>query len=59
MTEYACPRDYLESRNCFLSSEQHDITIDLQPLSRVGGEGPPRGWEAGGGPRAAGRVLRA
>ncbi|XP_047625757.1 cation-independent mannose-6-phosphate receptor [Phacochoerus africanus] len=36
VTEYACPRDYLESRNCSLSSEQHDITIDLQPLSRVG-----------------------
>ncbi|KAF5914863.1 hypothetical protein HPG69_010929 [Diceros bicornis minor] len=33
ITEYACHRDYLESRNCALSNEQHDIAIDLQPLS--------------------------
>ncbi|XP_077611202.1 cation-independent mannose-6-phosphate receptor [Crocuta crocuta] len=32
VTEYACHRDYLESRTCSLSSEQHDITVDLQPL---------------------------
>ncbi|XP_053769591.1 cation-independent mannose-6-phosphate receptor [Desmodus rotundus] len=32
VTEYACHRDYLESGSCSLSSEQHDITIDLQPL---------------------------
>ncbi|XP_037376580.1 cation-independent mannose-6-phosphate receptor isoform X2 [Talpa occidentalis] len=32
ITEYACPRDYLESRSCSLSSRQHDISIDLQPL---------------------------
>ncbi|KAF6114200.1 insulin like growth factor 2 receptor [Phyllostomus discolor] len=32
VTEYACHRDYLESSNCSLSSEQHDITVDLQPL---------------------------
>ncbi|XP_022416368.1 cation-independent mannose-6-phosphate receptor [Delphinapterus leucas] len=36
ITEYACHRDYLESGNCSLSSEQHDIAIDLQPLSQLG-----------------------
>ncbi|XP_045356158.1 cation-independent mannose-6-phosphate receptor [Leopardus geoffroyi] len=32
VTEYACHRDYLESRTCSLSSEQHEVTVDLQPL---------------------------
>uniref|UniRef100_UPI00398E403E cation-independent mannose-6-phosphate receptor n=1 Tax=Pristiophorus japonicus TaxID=55135 RepID=UPI00398E403E len=32
VTEYACPRDYLESHNCKLTSDQHDISIDLTPL---------------------------
>lgn len=33
VTEYACHRDYLESNNCKLSSEQHDMSIDLTPLT--------------------------
>ncbi|KAM9840298.1 cation-independent mannose-6-phosphate receptor [Aulostomus maculatus] len=33
VTEYACQRDYLESRTCKLTSEQHDISIDLSPLT--------------------------
>uniref|UniRef100_A0A3Q2ZJ59 Insulin-like growth factor 2 receptor n=1 Tax=Kryptolebias marmoratus TaxID=37003 RepID=A0A3Q2ZJ59_KRYMA len=33
VTEYACHRDYLESHTCKLSSEQHDISIDLTPLT--------------------------
>ncbi|KAM9666055.1 cation-independent mannose-6-phosphate receptor [Trichechus inunguis] len=33
ITEYACHRDYLESKTCSLNSEQHDISIDLKPLS--------------------------
>ncbi|KAM7135316.1 cation-independent mannose-6-phosphate receptor isoform 2-T2 [Molossus nigricans] len=37
VTEYACHRDYLESSNCSLSSEQHDIAIDLQPLKQERG----------------------
>ncbi|XP_043744063.1 cation-independent mannose-6-phosphate receptor [Cervus elaphus] len=36
VTEYACHRDYLESQNCSLSSAQHDVAVNLQPLSRVG-----------------------
>ncbi|EDL83054.1 insulin-like growth factor 2 receptor, isoform CRA_d [Rattus norvegicus] len=34
ITEYACHRDYLESETCSLSSEQHDIAIDLSPLAQ-------------------------
>ncbi|KAF6364588.1 insulin like growth factor 2 receptor [Rhinolophus ferrumequinum] len=34
VTEYACHRDYLESSNCSLSSEQHDIAVDLRPLKQ-------------------------
>uniref|UniRef100_A0A673C0F7 Insulin-like growth factor 2 receptor n=1 Tax=Sphaeramia orbicularis TaxID=375764 RepID=A0A673C0F7_9TELE len=34
VTEYACHRDYLESHTCKLTSEQHDISIDLSPLTR-------------------------
>ncbi|XP_006882881.1 PREDICTED: cation-independent mannose-6-phosphate receptor [Elephantulus edwardii] len=34
ITEYACHRDYLESRTCVLNSEQHDISVDLTPLSQ-------------------------
>ncbi|XP_043858247.1 cation-independent mannose-6-phosphate receptor isoform X1 [Dromiciops gliroides] len=34
VTEYACHRDYLESKNCILNNEQHDISIDLNPLSQ-------------------------
>lgn len=37
ITEYACHRDYLESETCSLSSEQHDITIDLSPLAQQAG----------------------
>ncbi|KAH0519980.1 Cation-independent mannose-6-phosphate receptor [Microtus ochrogaster] len=37
ITEYACHRDYLESETCSLSSEQHDITIDLSPLAQHAG----------------------
>lgn len=33
VTEYACHRDYLESHSCKLSSEQHDLSIDLTPLT--------------------------
>ncbi|OXB70385.1 UNVERIFIED_CONTAM: hypothetical protein H355_002798, partial [Colinus virginianus] len=33
VTEYACHRDYLESKNCHLTNEQHDISIDLSPLT--------------------------
>ncbi|XP_065487218.1 cation-independent mannose-6-phosphate receptor [Caloenas nicobarica] len=34
VTEYACHRDYLESKSCLLTSEQHDISIDLRPLTQ-------------------------
>ncbi|MBZ3890423.1 Cation-independent mannose-6-phosphate receptor, partial [Sciurus carolinensis] len=37
VTEYACHRDYLESRDCTLSSAQHDIAVDLRPLAQPGG----------------------
>ncbi|KAI6052130.1 cation-independent mannose-6-phosphate receptor [Marmota monax] len=37
ITEYACHRDYLESKNCSLSSAQHDIAVDLRPLAQPGG----------------------
>lgn len=33
VTEYACHRDYLESHTCKLTSEQHDMSIDLTPLT--------------------------
>lgn len=33
VTEYACHRDYLESHSCKLNSEQHDLSIDLTPLT--------------------------
>ncbi|XP_068609541.1 cation-independent mannose-6-phosphate receptor [Brachionichthys hirsutus] len=33
VTEYACHRDYLESRTCKVTSEQHDLSIDLTPLT--------------------------
>uniref|UniRef100_A0A8C4P4C4 Insulin like growth factor 2 receptor n=1 Tax=Dromaius novaehollandiae TaxID=8790 RepID=A0A8C4P4C4_DRONO len=36
-TEYACHRDYLESRSCLLTNEQHDISIDLRPLTQLSG----------------------
>ncbi|XP_028996555.1 cation-independent mannose-6-phosphate receptor isoform X2 [Betta splendens] len=39
-TEYACHRDYLESHNCKLTSEQHDISIDLTPLILSSSESP-------------------
>ncbi|XP_061785459.1 cation-independent mannose-6-phosphate receptor [Nerophis lumbriciformis] len=32
-TEYACHRDYLESNTCKLTSQQHDISVDLTPLT--------------------------
>uniref|UniRef100_A0A3Q1JC88 Uncharacterized protein n=1 Tax=Anabas testudineus TaxID=64144 RepID=A0A3Q1JC88_ANATE len=40
VTEYACHRDYLESHTCKLNSEQHDISIDLTPLSLSSSERP-------------------
>lgn len=33
VTEYACHRDYLESHDCKLTSDQHDIAIDLTHLT--------------------------
>ncbi|XP_054826091.1 cation-independent mannose-6-phosphate receptor [Eublepharis macularius] len=33
VTESACHRDYLESKNCTLTSEQHDIYVNLAPLT--------------------------
>ncbi|XP_043930853.1 cation-independent mannose-6-phosphate receptor [Protopterus annectens] len=33
ITEFACQRDYLESNNCSLTSEQHDFSVDLSPLT--------------------------
>uniref|UniRef100_A0A8C3PZL1 Insulin like growth factor 2 receptor n=1 Tax=Chrysolophus pictus TaxID=9089 RepID=A0A8C3PZL1_CHRPC len=33
VTEYACHRDYLESKSCLLTNEQHDVSIDLKPLT--------------------------
>ncbi|XP_056125524.1 cation-independent mannose-6-phosphate receptor [Rhinichthys klamathensis goyatoka] len=33
VTEYACHRDYLESQDCKLTSDQHDISIDLSHLT--------------------------
>uniref|UniRef100_A0A8C8S5J2 Insulin like growth factor 2 receptor n=1 Tax=Pelusios castaneus TaxID=367368 RepID=A0A8C8S5J2_9SAUR len=38
VTEYACHRDYLESKNCSLTSEQHEIAIDLTPLTQLSDE---------------------
>ncbi|XP_012590642.1 PREDICTED: cation-independent mannose-6-phosphate receptor [Condylura cristata] len=35
VTEYACPRDYLESGSCVLNSGQHNIAVNLQPLRIV------------------------
>lgn len=32
VTEYACHRDYLQTNECILTSNQHDISIDLSPL---------------------------
>lgn len=52
VTEYACHRDYLESQNCTLSSAQHDVAVNLQPLSRVGGERGALGAGMGPGPSA-------
>ncbi|ETE64374.1 Cation-independent mannose-6-phosphate receptor [Ophiophagus hannah] len=40
VTESACPRDYLESLNCTLSSEQHGIYVDLTPLTQSPGNYP-------------------
>ncbi|XP_041831231.1 cation-independent mannose-6-phosphate receptor [Melanotaenia boesemani] len=40
VTEYACHRDYLESHTCKLTSEQHDISIDLTPLMLTSSESP-------------------
>lgn len=41
VTEYACHRDYLESHGCKLNSEQHDMSIDLTPLTLSGKPVPP------------------
>uniref|UniRef100_A0A8C5X5C4 Insulin like growth factor 2 receptor n=1 Tax=Malurus cyaneus samueli TaxID=2593467 RepID=A0A8C5X5C4_9PASS len=38
VTEYACHRDYLESKTCVLTNEQHDISIDLSPLKQFSGK---------------------
>ncbi|XP_044024917.1 cation-independent mannose-6-phosphate receptor isoform X2 [Siniperca chuatsi] len=40
VTEYACHRDYLESHTCKLTSEQHDLSIDLTPLTVSSTEHP-------------------
>ncbi|XP_024119822.2 cation-independent mannose-6-phosphate receptor [Oryzias melastigma] len=40
VTEYACHRDYLESRSCRLTSTQHDISVDLTPLTLSSAEHP-------------------
>ncbi|XP_059504404.1 cation-independent mannose-6-phosphate receptor isoform X2 [Stegostoma tigrinum] len=40
VTEFACPRDYLESHNCKLVSDQHDISIDLTPLTLTASSNP-------------------
>ncbi|XP_056150610.1 cation-independent mannose-6-phosphate receptor [Lampris incognitus] len=40
VTEYACHRDYLESHSCLLTSEQHDISIDLTPLILASSDHP-------------------
>ncbi|KAL4839173.1 hypothetical protein H8958_013998 [Nasalis larvatus] len=37
ITEYACHRDYLESKTCSLSGEQQDVSIDLTPLAQSRG----------------------
>lgn len=42
VTEYACHRDYLESHSCKLSSEQHDMSIDLTPLTLSCKLSPPQ-----------------
>ncbi|XP_034018710.1 cation-independent mannose-6-phosphate receptor isoform X2 [Thalassophryne amazonica] len=40
VTEYACHRDYLESHSCLLTSKQHDISIDLTPLTLTSNDSP-------------------
>ncbi|XP_017311659.1 cation-independent mannose-6-phosphate receptor isoform X1 [Ictalurus punctatus] len=40
VTEYACHRDYLESHDCKLTSQQHDISIDLTHLAHGSGDEP-------------------
>ncbi|KAF5900285.1 cation-independent mannose-6-phosphate receptor-like, partial [Clarias magur] len=40
VTEYACHRDYLDSHDCKLTSEMHDISIDLTHLTRGSGDTP-------------------
>lgn len=40
VTEYACHRDYLESHTCKFTSEHHDISIDLTPLTRSSTDEP-------------------
>lgn len=40
VTEYACHRDYLESHTCKLTSEQHDVSIDLSPLTQISTDHP-------------------
>uniref|UniRef100_I3KFD8 Insulin-like growth factor 2 receptor n=1 Tax=Oreochromis niloticus TaxID=8128 RepID=I3KFD8_ORENI len=44
VTEYACHRDYLESHTCKLTSEQHDISIDLTPLTLSAPSGTPNSY---------------
>ncbi|TRY58197.1 hypothetical protein DNTS_017408 [Danionella cerebrum] len=40
VTEYACHRDYLESHECKLTSDQHDISIDLTHLTHGSADNP-------------------
>ncbi|XP_029965640.1 LOW QUALITY PROTEIN: cation-independent mannose-6-phosphate receptor [Salarias fasciatus] len=40
VTEFACHRDYLESRTCRLSSAEHGTSIDLSPLVLSSSEPP-------------------
>ncbi|XP_067097484.1 cation-independent mannose-6-phosphate receptor [Osmerus mordax] len=40
VTEYACHRDYLESKTCKLTNGQHDISIDLTHLTLSAQDAP-------------------
>ncbi|XP_061480276.1 cation-independent mannose-6-phosphate receptor isoform X2 [Rhineura floridana] len=41
VTESACHRDYLESDNCVLTSEQHGIYVNLTSLTQISGNAIP------------------
>uniref|UniRef100_A0A8C4YYE4 Insulin-like growth factor 2 receptor n=1 Tax=Gadus morhua TaxID=8049 RepID=A0A8C4YYE4_GADMO len=48
VTEYACHRDYLESHTCKLTNDQHDISIDLTPLTQISHDHPYHAESKGG-----------